>query len=131
MNTSQDDKASEFIITYSSKPSSFDPLDFDSINNLNFARMIYATPLEFDSKGNLISNILDSFSYDEKLKILKFVVKKNIFFQNGERITADDLVLSIKRMLIKRPKFPVIEDIIGVDAWLNEATPLKKIASRD
>lgn len=114
----------DFIITYSGSPNSFDPLDFDSANNFNFARMLYSTPIEFDSKGNLTSSVLNNFSYDQINKTLLLDLKPNLTYEDGEPITIDDIELAIKRMIWSRPKFPVLEKINGVEEWLLQENPL-------
>lgn len=117
----------EYIITETDVPTSYDPLEADQTQNLPVARMIYHTPLEIDASDTISSQVLESFSYDKKTKTIKWIVKRNLTFNDGTPLTTDDVVLSIKRMLLTRPQFPVIESIEGKDQWLKEENPLTKI----
>lgn len=115
----------EFIITYSGTPDSFDPLEFDRANNLNLARCLYATPLEFNQEGELTSTVLSKFEYSTENKTVTFKLKKQLLFADGTPIKNGDLLISLKRMLIARPDFPVISKIVGLKAWLREKVPLR------
>ena len=117
----------EYIITETDVPTSYDPLEADQTQNLPVARMIYHTPLEIDASDTISSQVLESFGYDKKTKTIKWTVKRNLTFNDGTPLTTDDVVLSIKRMLLTRPQFPVIESIEGKDQWLKEENPLTKI----
>jgi hypothetical protein len=113
-----------YIITETSGPSSFDPLDGDQTNNLSVQRMIYATPLEVDQKGILKSLILKEFSYDPKTFLMTWIVKDDQKYSDGTKITADDVAFAVARMAQKRPHFPVIEEIKGVQEWSQQENAL-------
>ncbi|MBL7544320.1 MAG: hypothetical protein JNL11_10905 [Bdellovibrionaceae bacterium] len=119
----------EYIITETDVPTSYDPLDADQTQNLPVARMIYHTPLEIDASDTITSQVLESFNYDKKTKTIRWVVKKNLKYNDETPISTDDVVLSVKRMLLTRPQFPVIESIEGKDQWLKEENPLNKLPS--
>ncbi|MGE0763475.1 MAG: ABC transporter substrate-binding protein [Bdellovibrionales bacterium] len=118
-----------YIITETSGPTSFDPLEADNTANMPVARMIYATPLEASEDNQLKSQLLDSFGYDPEKKIISWKVKSGLKFDDGSNITADDVAFSVARMANARPKFPVIENIVGLDAWLKSKAPLKNLPS--
>lgn len=118
-----------YVITESSGPTSFDPLEADNTANMPVARMIYATPLEASEDNQLKSQLLDSFGYDPEKKVISWKVKSGLKFDDGSEITADDVAFSVVRMAYTRPKFPVIENIAGLDAWLKSDAPLKTLPS--
>lgn len=105
-------------------PESYDPLDADITINLFSMRSLYATPLEITPDNTLTSSILDSFHYDPLTKKLAWIVKKNLYFSDGTEIRVDDVVFSILRMAFRRPKYPVIKFINGLEEWLGGARPL-------
>ncbi len=114
-----------FYNAISAPPDSFDPLDFDAANNVFLGRLLYATPLEFDSNGLLTSSVLDKFEYLAENKTLQFHLKSNLQYENGEPIRIEDVALAIQRMALSRPNFPVIEKISGLKGWLQQKYPLK------
>ncbi len=120
-----DSNAVRFLFIDSAMPNSFDPLDADKSINLNAMRLLYATPIEIGLSNNLTSSVLDYFEYNTENKEIIFRVKNDIFFSNGSRMTTDDVAFSILRMARKRPNFPVIHDIMGLDEWLKSEYPLK------
>lgn len=116
-----------YIITETGMFSSLDPLDGDQTQNLPVQRMIYATPLEIDSKGSLSSSILESYEYNESENKISWIVAKDLKFSDGQPITADDVAFAVARMAYKRPKFPVIEHIKGVQQWSKRNDALKTL----
>jgi hypothetical protein len=108
----------------SGPPDSFDPLNFDSANNVFIGRLLYSTPIEFDDNGMLTSEILDSFDYDSNTRTVTFLLKHGIKYEDGSELSVEDLAMAIKRMAYTRPKFPVLEKIVGLSAWIQQKFPL-------
>jgi ABC-type transport system substrate-binding protein len=122
-SSSQED-AFKYIITETSRPSSFDPLNADGSQNLPVMRMLYSTPLEVSTQDQLTSRILDKFSYEPLTKTMTWQVKKGVQYEDGSTLTPDDVVLAITRMAANRPLFPVIRNIKGVLKWSKQKNPL-------
>lgn len=127
--TAKENEMNRLIITETAKYSSLDPLDGDKTPNLPVARMIYLTPVQMTKENDLTSFVLESFSYDEKTKTITWKMKTGLKYSDGTDITADDVAFSVARMAHKRPKFPVIENIEGLDSWLTQKSPLKSLPS--
>ena len=123
-NTSVADPTHKFIITESGTPSSYDPLDADSADNLPLARMIYLTPLEVSGDDRLTSTLLKSFSYDSTSLTATWIVREGLNFSDGTPITPDDVAFAVARMAHRRPGFPVIMEIAGIDKWVHSVKPL-------
>lgn len=115
----------KYIITEANAPTSFDPLDADSTENLPAARMLYLTPLEISSKDALVSTVLESFKYDERHQRMTWVVRKGLTFSDGQLITPTDVAFGVARMAYKRPGFPVIEHIKGLTEWIKQPMALE------
>ena len=114
-----------YVITDTSMPDSFDPLQADKTINLLMMRMLYATPIEISKENILTSNVLDVFKYDDVTKTIIFKVKEKISYSDGSPITARDIALAISRMMYFRPTFPVIKDIKGIEEWKKKELGLK------
>ena len=116
-----------YVITETGAPDSLDPLNADNTQNLPVARMIYATPLEVNSKGLLSSLVLKSFEYDSSNAKITWVVKDGIKYTDGSSITPTDVAFAVLRMAYKSPNFPVIEDIVGIHDWAHAPDALSKL----
>lgn len=116
-----------YIITETGISNSLDPLDADQTNNLPVARMIYATPIEINQKGELSSSVLESFRYDENEYSMEWVVKSGIKYTDNTDLLPSDVAFAVSRMIYARPTFPVIEDILGVSEWIKSKRALETL----
>jgi hypothetical protein len=117
----------ELIFFDMDQPSSYDPLDGDVTVNLFVMRTLYATPLEITPNNVLTSAVLDSFKYDSSKNQITWIVKKGLKFSDNTDLTTKDVLLSVLRMAHKRPKYPVIKDITGIQDWAKDSSALTKI----
>lgn len=116
-----------YVITETSAATSLDPLDADQTVNLPVARMLYATPLEVDLKGDLASKILDLFEYNDQTQVMTWKVKSGLKYSDNSDLTSADVAFAVARMVYTRPTFPVIEDIKGVKEWSKSKDALKSL----
>lgn len=116
-----------YIITETAPYSSLDPLDGDSTPNLPVQDLIYARPIEVNHDERFYSRVLDSFSYDPEKKLMRLSAKEGLRFSDGSPLTADDIAFAILRMAYKRPAFPVVRSIVGLQAWLERPLPLAEL----
>jgi hypothetical protein len=111
------------VITETGKPTSWDPLDADNTENLIRARMVYAQFFSINEKNELESNLFETFRYDLKTNTI-FLKLMERHYSDGNLISSEDVVYSIKRMLLRSPTFPIIEFISGKQKWLSLKHPL-------
>lgn len=116
-----------YIITETAAATSLDPLDADQTINLPVARMLYATPLEVDLKGDLQSSVLESFEYNDDSQVMTWKVKSGLKYADNTEITSEDVAFAVARMAYTRPTFPVIEDVKGVSEWSKAKDALKSL----
>ncbi len=124
-NHRKENPVATFVITETGKYTSLDPLDGDSSQNLPVARMIYATPVEINVDNTLVSSILDSYSYDSQTKVIRWIVRNDLKYSDGSKISVEDVAFSVARMAYTRPNFPLIKLIKGLTSWLQYPNPLK------
>lgn len=105
-------------------PESFDPLDADYSPNLIVARMRYLTPLEVSAQDELTSTVLESFGYDPKKREVQWIVRDGLQYHDNTPILSTDVAFAVARMAYTRPRFPVIEHIVGLEQWLKSKNPL-------
>ena len=115
----------KFIIPDLKLDVSFDPLDGDFFHNMHLMRILNASIFEISESDNITSSVLEYYSLNTENTELQMTLKENIYFSNGDKIEADDVILTILRMLLARPNFPVIESIVGKEEWLTRPYPLE------
>ncbi len=116
-----------FIPTRLEKPTSVDPLDADRHENLPFARMVYATPIEVSPENTLVSQILSSFTFEPEKNLIHWTVRNGLTFSDGTPITVEDVAFSVARMAYTRPNFPVLEAIKGLKSWRDKSKALESL----
>jgi ABC-type transport system substrate-binding protein len=118
-----------YVITDTPVYRSLDPLDADQSVNLLVARMLYSTPMDINAEGELQSSLFNKYEYNDETQTMLWKLKSGLKYSDGSTLTAEDVAFSVSRMIYTRPKFPVIEDILGVDEWLKEKSPLATLPS--
>ncbi|MFN8943546.1 MAG: hypothetical protein ACK5WZ_02885, partial [Pseudobdellovibrionaceae bacterium] len=110
-----------YVVTETHEAESFDPLNADQTLNLHTMRMLYSTPLYINALGELDSQILSSFSYDQSTNTITFIVGEDHIFSNGLKISAEDVALAISRVAFFKPEFPVVKNILGIREWISSS----------
>jgi Bacterial extracellular solute-binding proteins, family 5 Middle len=114
-----------FVLTEQDSPTSLDPLDSDNSNNLHASQMVHRSILEVGIDNTLTSSILSGFSYEREQRKIVFSVNDQARFSDGTPVRAEDVALSIKRMINARPAFPVLRHVKGVRSWVEREHPLQ------
>ena len=58
----------------------------------DLTRLIFSGLLKYDASGNLIGDLAESYCYDEETLTYTFDLREGILWQDGELLTADDVV---------------------------------------
>lgn len=122
-------KKMELNLTFTEfgQPESYDPIEADKAVNLSVMRLLYTTPLYVNKSNKITSYVLESFDVDTTNKRILFKVRDNIHFENGKKITANDIATTIARFGYFHPDFPIIEQIIGLKDWAKSKKGLYKL----
>ncbi|OQW47614.1 MAG: hypothetical protein A4S09_14980 [Proteobacteria bacterium SG_bin7] len=103
-----------------SLPLSLDPIKMNDTASLAVGNLIYDGLLKFSPSLKIEGALAESWTTSKDGKTLTFNLKKNIFFHNGEKITAYDAVASLKRALLPestvRKFYDSIKAVRAVDA---------------
>ncbi|MCX6701783.1 MAG: peptide ABC transporter substrate-binding protein [Candidatus Zambryskibacteria bacterium] len=78
-------------------PRFINPLLASSDIDKDLSSLIYSGLLKVDSKGNLIPDIAESYTISNDALVYTFVLKNNIYFHDGTKLTADDVVFTIEK----------------------------------
>lgn len=100
-------------------PRTFDPHFGNDGFSLRINRLIYSRLLEKNSNMETVLGIAKSYKFLDN-KTIDFTLKDNVFFQNGENLTSEDVKFSFERMK-KSPRIagvlPPIKEIIIIDKY--------------
>lgn len=90
-----DDK--KFIFASNSMPYSGDPMEYDSYIHHYAFTSIFGTLVTAGKKGTIAPQIAESWSHEDNSRHWIFKIKNNLFYSNGEKITAEDYAKCLKR----------------------------------
>jgi len=101
-----------------SEPPSLDPAQMDDTASLLVSNLLYDGLLTFTANLDLRGAIAESWNTSRDGRTLEFNLRKGATFQNGEPITAHDVVRSLTRVLAPNSKVYTYYDCIeGADAY--------------
>ncbi len=75
-----------------------DPANVQTLNEANLIRNLYSRLVEFTNEGELTTAAAESFTVSDT--DLTFTIRKDLISSKGQRITAEDFYLSLKRLLV-------------------------------
>ena len=90
-------KPVEITVALDSVPNALDPISEDIVTTVSIGYHIYDKLVDFDLNFNMIPAVAKSW---KQLDVLtwEFEINMDLVFQNGDKITMDDVVYSIERM---------------------------------
>ena len=74
-----------------------DPAIAKTQASLRLMELIYDNLLDYDSEGNIVPGIAESWRVNSKGTVLTFKIRSNAKFSDGSAITPDDVVFSLNR----------------------------------
>jgi len=83
------------------EPSSLSPI-ISNYSNMIFYSLIYENFFYLTKDGNLFSNIFKDYVYNKEKKYVKFILKENLSFSNGDPIDSKIIVKSLKLFFSKK-----------------------------
>ncbi|MCQ8212803.1 ABC transporter substrate-binding protein [Cetobacterium somerae] len=100
-------------------PRTFDPHFGNDGFSLRINRLLYSRLLEKNSNMETVFGVAKSYKFIDN-KTIDFTLKDNVFFQNGDKLTSEDVKFSFDRMK-KSPRIagvlPPIKEIIIKDDY--------------
>ena len=78
-------------------PRFINPLLATSDIDRDLSSIIYSGLLKLDSKGVLVPDLAESYTISDDGLIYTFVLKDNIYFHDGTKLTTDDVVFTIEK----------------------------------
>ena len=86
----------------------YNPVDQD------LCKLIYSSLLKYNGQGKLVNDLADNYKIIDDGKTYQVVLKKNIYWQDGQKITADDVIFTIKTIQNSAYRSPLYFNWQGV-----------------
>ncbi|MDN5280295.1 MAG: peptide/nickel transport system substrate-binding protein [Clostridiales bacterium] len=109
----------------SSEPSNLDPARGVDVNEASVQAKIFDGLVRYDESMKLVGSLAESWSVNSDGKEYLFKLHQNVFFHNGQKLTADDVVFSLDRVLapeVASPRSWVLEKVEGAQERMKGET---------
>ncbi len=81
----------------------------------DLVQLIFAGLMKYDSSGKIIPDLIKEYKILEKGKIFEIYLKENVLWQDGEKLTADDVIFTIETIQNPDYKSPLRAAWVGVE----------------
>lgn len=105
-----EDTAGKTDLTYrlKSEPTSLDNIEVNDLVAFTVLYQLYDTLIIYETDGTLTPGLATEWGYvDDENKVLRFHLRDDVTFHNGEKMTADDVVFSLNRSF-ESPKTTIV-----------------------
>ena len=96
------------------KINSMNPLYAATSSERVLARLLFANLVAPDSTGHLRNELVDTVTPDEEKKVWTLKLRDNLYWSDGERITADDVLYTIGLIVDTTAKTTIVVDYANV-----------------
>lgn len=113
---------------------SFSVFNSDYSRNQLLMEQLVSTLVKYEGTGRYETFLAESWSTDSHLKVWSFKIKKKIFTEDGEEITAPKYKKCLERLSLEYSKSSeshVLKDLIGWDKFKKEKLSLEGIETKD
>ncbi|MDX1661857.1 MAG: ABC transporter substrate-binding protein [Gemmatimonadota bacterium] len=115
-------------------PASLDPIQAVDVNRGELVAYMYDALVQF-TDDEVQPNLAESWEISEDGTVYTFRLRDDVYFHNGRKLTAEDVVYSFERVLRPASASPltwVLDKIVGADAMADgEAEALEGIRAVD
>lgn len=104
--------------------SSFLPSSFFYINDSHIYELIYNTLITADYSGRLAPEVAKCWEVSSDGKEYTFLLRKNVTFHNGKLLTADDVLFSLKQLILNASQqYAELSCVEGAGDFAAKKTP--------
>lgn len=80
----------------------------------DLVQLIYSSLFKYDNQGNLIPDLIENYNIEENGLSYNITLKKDVLWHDGESLTANDVIFTIKTIQDPEYKSPLISNWQGV-----------------
>jgi len=95
---------SVFRLAQQEPPDPFDPATLSDNRSIELAQNVFDGPTQINEKNLSVGPGLATFAVSRNGKVYTFTLRRGITFQNGRRVTAQDMVYTLNRALNPKVK---------------------------
>jgi len=81
----------------------------------DLTELLFPSLMKYDKNGNLTKDIATDFEIKENGKIYEFSIKDNVFWSDGKKLTADDIIFTIETIQDPKYKSPLRAQWLGIE----------------
>ena len=81
----------------------------------DLVQLLFSGLMKYDLKGNLQPDLIENYKILEEGKIYEFNLKENLFWQDGERLTTDDVIFTVEMIQNSDVKSPLRGSWLGIE----------------
>jgi len=81
----------------------------------DLTELIYSGLMKYDNDGKIVPDLVKEYEILEEGRIYEFYLKENLFWENGEPLTAEDVIYTIKTIQNPSLKSPIRASWLGVN----------------
>jgi peptide/nickel transport system substrate-binding protein len=91
----------KLAVAIRAEPSTLDPHNSTALANFAVQRVVYDTLVAQDSQGKIVPCLAESWEVLDDLTV-RFHLRDNVYFSNGDKLTAEDVRYSLQRSTVER-----------------------------
>ncbi|MDQ5914022.1 MAG: peptide/nickel transport system substrate-binding protein [Patescibacteria group bacterium] len=91
------------------------PLTLSSPTELAVGRLVFSSPLKYDSLGKLKGDAAESFEIAEGGKRIRLVLRPNIKWHDGRVMTSEDIIFTIAKLKEPKVSSSLRDSLVGVE----------------
>ncbi len=111
-----------FKMAYARNVGTLDPHSAHSVDRINVGIMLYDQLTTFDTEGNVVPNLAESWDLSDDAKTYTFYLHQGVKFHSGREFTAADVKYSFERLSNPKTKalgFALLDPIKGKKEFAN------------
>ncbi len=85
-----------------------------SDTDLDLTRLVYSGLMKYDTDLNLVTDLAESYAVDEEQKVYTFQMKDGLMWQDGEPLTVDDVIFTVRSIQNSEWQSPLLISFKGI-----------------
>ena len=81
----------------------------------DLAEILFSGLMKYDKEGKIINDLADRFEVKEDGKTYEFFLKDNIFWSDGKKFSADDIIFTVETIQSPDYKSPLRAESLGIE----------------
>jgi len=98
------------------QPRFINPIYANSDVDRDLVELLFSGLMKYKGEGlEIVPDLVEKYEVEQDGRVYKFYLKKNLFWSDGQPLTADDVVFTIKTIQNPNYKSPLMANWIGIE----------------